>query len=244
MLKVFRVDPKKELYGPSTPEALSMEFSPDSRWLALGVALISAVLLQALHAIVSIKFKADQIISGTVINILALGITGYFYRQFLAQNLPAGPGTFPIVKIPFLSEIPVIGPILFQQQPITYMMLILVFVIQYVLFFTPWGLRTRSVGEHPRAADTLGIRELRFLDYIDGEVDQANPAEAAAQYHDVLPTRSNCAGLFLMLALVHHSGDHPCNRSNKWSPTRKALAIIVSEGFIALLETKKLASTT
>ena len=132
-----------------------------SRWLALGVALISAVLLQALHAIVSIKFKADQIISGTVINILALGVTGYFYRQFLAQNLPAGPGTFPIVKIPFLSEIPVIGPILFQQQPITYMMLILVFIIQYVLFFTPWGLRTRSVGEHPRAADTLGINVIR-----------------------------------------------------------------------------------
>ncbi len=132
-----------------------------SRWLALGAALLSAVLLQLLHAVVSIKFKADQIISGTVINILALGITGYFYRQFLAENLPAGPGTFPIVKVPFLSDIPVIGPILFQQQPITYMMLILAFVIQYVLFFTPWGLRTRAVGEHPRAADTLGVNVIR-----------------------------------------------------------------------------------
>jgi simple sugar transport system permease protein len=141
-----------------------------SRWLALGAALMSAVLMQLLHAVVSIKFKADQIISGTVINILALGITGYFYRQFLAQNLPAGPGTFPIVKIPILSEIPIIGPILFQQQPITYMMMILVFVIQYVLFYTPWGLRTRAVGEHPRAADTLGINvfKMRYTDVLLG----------------------------------------------------------------------------
>src|SRR3974377_2194946 len=89
-----------------------------SRWIALGAALISAVLLQMLHAVVSIKFKADQIISGTVINILALGITGYFSRQYLAQNLPPGPGTFPIVSLPVLSSIPIIGPILFQQQPI------------------------------------------------------------------------------------------------------------------------------
>lgn len=143
-----------------------------SRWLALGAALISAVLLQMLHAVVSIKFKADQIISGTVINILALGITGYFYRQYLAQNLPAGPGTFPIVKIPVLSDIPVIGPILFQQQPITYIMLILAFVIHYVLFYTPWGLRTRSVGEHPRAADTLGINVIhnRYTNVLLGGV--------------------------------------------------------------------------
>jgi len=132
-----------------------------SRWIALGAALISAVLLQMLHAVVSIKFKADQIISGTVINILALGITGYFYRQYLAQNLPPGPGTFPIVSLPVLSSIPIIGPILFQQQPITYIMMILAFVIHYVLFYTPWGLRTRSVGEHPRAADTLGINVIR-----------------------------------------------------------------------------------
>ncbi len=68
-----------------------------SRWLALVAAgMLAALLLGMLHAVVSIKFKADQIISGTVINILALGITGYFYRQFLAENLPAGPGTFPI----------------------------------------------------------------------------------------------------------------------------------------------------
>ena len=141
-----------------------------SRWIALGAAVVSALILQALHSVVSIKFRADQIISGTVINILALGITGYLYRQFLAENIPAGPGTFPIYNVPVLSQIPVIGPILFQQQPITYMMLILVFVIHYVLFYTPWGLRTRAVGEHPRAADTLGINvfRMRYADVLVG----------------------------------------------------------------------------
>ncbi len=132
-----------------------------SRLLAVIAGVLSALILQALHAVASIQFRVNQIISGTVINILALGITGYLYRQFLAQNLPAGPGTFPIINIPLLQDIPVLGPILFQQKPLTYLMLILAFLIQYVLFFTPWGLRTRAVGEHPRAADTLGINVFR-----------------------------------------------------------------------------------
>jgi len=141
-----------------------------SRWLALGAALLVAVLLALLHGVVSIKFKADQIISGTVINILALGVTGYFYRQYLAQDVPPGPGTFPIFNVPFLKDIPIIGTILFQQQPITYLMLILAFIIHYVLFYTPWGLRTRAVGEHPRAADTLGINVIRtrYLNVLIG----------------------------------------------------------------------------
>jgi ABC-type uncharacterized transport system permease subunit len=132
-----------------------------SRWLAVLGGVLASMVLAALHAVVSIEFKVNQIISGTVVNILALGVTGYFYRQFLAENLPAGPGTFPIMNIPFLDKIPFIGPILFQQKPLTYIMFILVFAIQYVLFFTPWGLRTRAVGEHPRAADTLGINVFR-----------------------------------------------------------------------------------
>ena len=143
-----------------------------ARVLALLAAVISALPLAALHAAMSINIKADQIISGTVINILAIGVTGYFYRQFLAQNLPAGPGTFPIMNIPGLENIPVIGPIFFQQKPLTYIMLAAVLLIQYVLFFTPWGLRTRSVGEHPRAADTLGINvyKMRWTNVLLGGV--------------------------------------------------------------------------
>jgi simple sugar transport system permease protein len=143
-----------------------------SRWLAVLAGVLASVVLAALHAVVSIEFKVNQIISGTVVNILALGVTGYFYRQFLAENVPAGPGTFPIMNIPLLDKIPFIGPILFQQKPLTYILFILVFAIQYVLFFTPWGLRTRAVGEHPRAADTLGINvfRTRYINVLVGGV--------------------------------------------------------------------------
>jgi simple sugar transport system permease protein len=143
-----------------------------SRLLALVLAVLSAVAMQALHAVVSIKFKVNQIISGTVINIMATGLTGYLYRAYLAENLPAGPGTFPAIGIPLLEKIPWLGPILFDQKPLTYIMFILVFVIQYVLFFTPWGLRTRAVGEHPRAADTLGINviKMRYANVLIGGV--------------------------------------------------------------------------
>ncbi len=133
-----------------------------SRLLALILGVLATVLLAWLHALISIKFKVDQIISGTVINILAIGITGYVYRQFLAENLPPGPGTFPLMSIPFLSKIPIIGPILFIQKPLTYLMLILAIFIHYMLFYTPWGLRTRAIGEHPRAADTLGVDVIRM----------------------------------------------------------------------------------
>ncbi len=143
-----------------------------SRLLALVLGVLSSALLGLLLAVVSIKYKTDQIIGGTVINILSLGITGYFYRQYLAQNLPPGPGTFPLLPIPGLSQIPVIGPILFDQKPLTYIMILLVIFIQYVLFFTPWGLRVRAVGEHPRAADTLGINvfKTRYISVLLGSL--------------------------------------------------------------------------
>lgn len=142
-----------------------------SRWLALTLAVVSSGLLALLHGVVSIRFKTDQIISGTVINILALGITGYFYRQYLAQNIPPGPGTFQPFDIPLLAQIPVVGPIIFAgQKPIVYFMLVVTLLIHYVLFYTPWGLRTRAVGENPRAADTLGINvfRVRYINVLMG----------------------------------------------------------------------------
>lgn len=143
-----------------------------SRWVGVIGGIISSVILGLLLAVVSIKYKTDQIIGGTVIYILALGITGFIYWRFLAQNLPPGPGTFPNFPIPFLSQIPYLGQILFNQQPLTYIMLILVVFIHYVLFFTPWGLRVRAVGEHPLAADTLGINvnQTRYISVLIGSI--------------------------------------------------------------------------
>lgn len=133
-----------------------------SRLLAVLMGVLAGGVMAWLHALISIRFKVDQVISSTVINILAIGVTGYIYRQFLSQDLPPGPGTFPLANIPFLSDIPFLGPVLFSQKPLTYLMILAVVFIHYMLFYTPWGLRTRAIGEHPRAADTLGVDVIRM----------------------------------------------------------------------------------
>jgi ABC-type uncharacterized transport system permease subunit len=131
-------------------------------WIGLLFAVLSGGMMAALHAVLSIRFMVDQIISGTVINILAVGVSGYIRAAFLLKATRSAPGVFPYVfqKTP-LWDIPILGPILFQYQPMVYAAIILVPTIWFVLFRTPWGLRTRSVGEHPRAADTLGINVFR-----------------------------------------------------------------------------------
>lgn len=129
---------------------------------SLVIGLLSAILAGALlgliHGILSIKYMTDQIISGTVINIFSAGITSYISAKFMQtyQQLN-NPGIFPHWKIPGLIKIPVLGPILFDQNLFVYAMFIFIFALQIALFRTRWGLRMRSVGEHPRAADTLGI---------------------------------------------------------------------------------------
>lgn len=164
-VNVFAFQVFKDYVGADTAGTLS-------RLLAVLLGVLATVILAWLHAVVSIRFKVDQVISGTVINILAIGVTGYIYRQFLAQNIPPGPGTFPLISIPVLSQIPFIGPILFVQKPLTYLMLLSVLFIHYMLFYTPWGLRTRAIGEHPRAADTLGVNvnRMRYANVMWGGV--------------------------------------------------------------------------
>lgn len=140
------------------------------------VAILSGGLLGLLHAWLSVTFKVDQIISGTVINILATGITGFLNRQLFFEqgsifggNVPHAPGTLPIIAIPGLSQIPIFGKV-FEQQPIAWAAIILVFVSNFILFRTRWGLRTRAVGEHPRAADTVGINVsyMRYMNVVIG----------------------------------------------------------------------------
>lgn len=136
--------------------------------LLLGVliAILTGALLGLLHAVLSVTYKTDQIISGTVINILAVGITGYLNRQlFFGGQMPHSPGVLPRIALPVLSDLPLVGSI-FNQQPITWLAPILVILVHILLFRTVWGLRTRAVGEHPRGADTLGIDVIR-LRYIN-----------------------------------------------------------------------------
>ncbi len=142
--------------------------------LIVGVlcAMLSGGLFALLHAVLSVTYKVDQIIGGTVINILAVGITGFLNRQLFFEKgsifggqVPHAPGVLPRIQIPFLADIPVAGRI-FDQQPITIAAILLVIISHYVLFHTSWGLRTRAVGEHPRAADTVGIN-VSFMRYAN-----------------------------------------------------------------------------
>jgi len=142
-----------------------------SLWLGLGAAMISSGLLGVFLAILAIRFRVDQIIAGTAINIFALGITSFISQRFLQTNpeLNSG-GVFPKIAIPGLSQIPVLGPIFFNQTPIVYLLFITIIAIHFMLFYTRWGLRTRAVGEHPRAADTLGVNvfKVRYINVIIG----------------------------------------------------------------------------
>ena len=129
-------------------------------WPGILAAILTGALLALLHGVLSIKYKVDQIISGTMINIFSIGLTGYLYIKFLQdpQNQWLNQsGFFLPMPIPLLSKIPVIGPIFFHHNLFVYSMYLLVFVISIALFSTRWGLRHRSVGEHPKTADTLGI---------------------------------------------------------------------------------------
>ena len=144
-------------------------------YLILGLLAAGLVggLLGAFHAWLSVTFKVDQIVSGTGINIFAIGITSFLSQRFLQpiQALNSG-GTFKIMPVPGVSSIPIIGPLLFEQRFIIYLLFILVILIHIMLFYTRWGLRTIAVGEHPKAADTLGINvfKMRYINVIMGGI--------------------------------------------------------------------------
>ncbi|MFP4345325.1 MAG: ABC transporter permease [Anaerolineales bacterium] len=145
----------------------------DNVWVGLIAALLAGGLMGAMLAVLAIRYKVDQIIAGTAINILATGLTSYFSSRYLQQNAALNsPATFSGLSLPLLSRIPVIGSVLFRSTIPVYLTIILVFTIYVALFYTRWGLRTRAVGEHPRAADTLGIDvfQMRYLNVILGGV--------------------------------------------------------------------------
>ena len=130
-------------------------------------AMIAGGLMSLVHAVVSINFKADQIVSGIAINIAALGLTNYLnIVQTNAQGIPSLPGSvrLPVISWGPLAHIPFLGPVLFQQNVIFYVALAILIGINFLLFRTNIGLRIRAVGEHPSAADTAGIN-VRLLRY-------------------------------------------------------------------------------
>ena len=149
--------------GPGEPTALFGFTWP----LIIGLigALISGMALSALHAWLAITVRADQIISGVIINIAALGLTGYL-NTLISHSSPQGPGGFTALKLPeSVVGLPLVGWLInaiFAQGPIAIAAVAIMVFLQIWLFRSRWGLRTRAVGEHPRAAETVGINVIRL----------------------------------------------------------------------------------
>jgi ABC-type uncharacterized transport system permease subunit len=139
-------------------------------WAGLLIAPFAGMAISWLLAVFAIKYGIDQVVLGFVLNVLVIGLTGFLYKKLLIpyQSTWNAGGTFAPIEIPILAKIPVIGPIFFAQSIIVYLMYLVVIVIHIALFKSKWGLRTRSVGEHPTAAESVGIdvNKVRFRNVL------------------------------------------------------------------------------
>lgn len=197
-------------------------------WLSVGVAVATGGLIALLHAWLSVTFRVDQIISGVVINLLALGVTGFIRSEVI---VPSGISTgvpTATIALPGLSKIPIVGPQLLTNKPIFFMMFVIVAATWFVLFRTPFGLRIRSVGENPHAAETLGIDVIRIrytAVVIGGLVAGLGGAwfslESQAGFEDNM---TNGAGFIALAALIF----------GKWRPST-AFAGAILFGFTRAL---------
>ncbi|MDO5738829.1 MAG: ABC transporter permease [Ornithinimicrobium sp.] len=129
-------------------------------YAGLLAAPIAGAAVGAVLAWFSVTYRVNQIITGVVLNTLIIGLTGFLFSTVLSDNKAVWNSRVPLPKlrIPVLAEIPVLGPVLFNQTILVYMMFAMIFLLQFMLFRSRWGLRTRAVGEHPKAADTVGIK--------------------------------------------------------------------------------------
>lgn len=186
-----------------------------SPWLSILVAAIAGAVFSLIHAVASITLRADQTISGVAINFLALGLA-----VFLVKKIYQGSGQTPFIDnrinqmdIPVLDKIPIIGPLLFKNMAYTsYLALVVTIIVWYVIYKTPFGLRLRSVGEHPAAADTLGINVTRMR-YIGVALSGALGGIGGAVYVVTIasnfgPTTISGQGFLALAAMIF----------GKWNP--------------------------
>ena len=142
--------------------------------LGIAVAVLTGCAVGLLHAWLCVTVRADQVIAGTIINIAAFGVTGYLNRLVITPSGRGGAGVIPAAVLPeSVTTLPLVGPVIamfLEQGPIAMSVLFLVIGLQVMLFRSRWGLRTRAIGEHPRAADTVGIDVLglRYRNVIAG----------------------------------------------------------------------------
>ncbi|MCK9792217.1 ABC transporter permease [Isoptericola sp. 4D.3] len=135
----------------------------NSPWAGLVAAVLASALVALVLGLFTITYRVNQVIVGVVLNVLVIGLTSFFYSELLVPNAETLNTTvrFERLPIPLLERIPIIGPVLFNQTIVVYLMFVAVAAVWFALFRTRWGLRVRAVGEHPKAADTVGIDVLR-----------------------------------------------------------------------------------
>lgn len=205
--------------------------------LGVGVAaaIVAGGLFGALLAVFSIKFFMNQVVLGVVLNLLALGLTGYGYDALMATNSKTynSGATLPSYQIPLLSDIPIIGKPLFDANILVYAMYVLLIVLDLALFRTRWGLRTRAVGEHPKAADTVGIKVLgtRYRNVVMGGMIAGLAGAyltigSSGQFAKNPIGMTSGKGYIALAALIF----------GRWSP-RGALAAALLFGFTSELQT-------
>jgi ABC-type uncharacterized transport system permease subunit len=182
------------------------------RWFSILVALVAGALFAALHAVLSIRYQVNQIISGVVINLFALGLTGFLRSEVIVPSGFSKGVANGAIELPLLSEIPMLGETIFTGGPIHFLMYVIVFATWLVMFRTPWGLRVRSCGEHPHAAETVGIDVLRIRyqavilgGVIAGLAGAWFSMESQAGFDDNM---TNAAGFIALAALIF----------GKWTP--------------------------
>ncbi len=181
-------------------------------WVAIAIAIASGGLLATLHAVLSINFGINQIVSGVVINLFALGLTGFLRSEVIVPSGNSKGISTAEFGIPLLSQIPILGETLFQGKPLHYVMYLVVFLTWLVMFRTAWGLRVRSCGENPHAAETLGIDVITIRyqavilgGFIAGIAGAWFSMEAQSGFEDNM---TNSAGFIALAAMIF----------GKWTP--------------------------
>ena len=181
-------------------------------WVAILIAIVTGGLLAALHAVLSIRYQINQIVSGVVINLFALGLTGFLRSEIIVPSGHSKGVATAEFSIPILGEIPIFGETLFQGRPLHFIMYGVVFLTWLVMFRTAWGLRVRSCGEAPHAAETLGINVIKIRyqavilgGFIAGLAGAWFSMESQSGFEDNM---TNAAGFIALAAMIF----------GKWTP--------------------------
>lgn len=206
----------------------SMTGSP---WAGLLAAMLAGALVALVLGVFAITYYVDQVIVGVVLNVLVIGVTSFMFSQVLAPNSADlnSPPRFERMPIPVLGDVPIIGPILFRQTILVYLMYAAVALVTWALYRTRWGLRVRAVGEHPKAADTVGIRvnatryrTILLAGLIAGAGGATYTLVSVSQFNREM---TSGAGYIALAAVIF----------GKWDPIRATLAALLF-GFASNLQ--------